>query len=216
MNPLVLSFFLHNVLATFLLGIKFRGRLDPVFRHFGSALILNGIAYAVWSAAVALRPQNLEMYVTIGALFFIASLITFLAAGIRGLNESKRRSLILIGSVGAIILFIVRTFVYPSAPGFSPEGLFFFNPRPIVQIIYTFGIAFTALPAIDALAAKFGRSIYSHLVRYGFVAEVMGGIILITSTNILVLYIVGWIIGTVYFLLWTSLLFNQKAWSGVS
>lgn len=213
---LVVAFFLHNVLATLLLGFKFRGRADSVFKNFGSSLILNGVAFTVWSVAVVLKPQNLEVYITIGALFFVASLVTFLAAGIQNVNESQRRSLLFVGSIVAVALFLARTFMYPSEPGFSPEGLFFFNPHPIVQFIYIFGLALTALPAIDALANKFGSSVYSHLVRYGFIAEVMGGIILITSTNTLVLFVAGWIIGTVYLILWTSLLLNKKAWVGIN
>lgn len=214
-NPLVVSFFLHNVLATLILGFKFRGRSDPVLKNFGLALILNGIAFAIWSAAVVTRPQNLELFITIGTLFFIASLVTLLSAGLQNIGESNRRTILLAGSIAAIALFLLRTFVYPSQPGFSPEGLFFFNPHPIVQVIYIFGLALAALPAVDALASKFSK-LYSSLVRYGFIAEVMGGLILVTSTNTLVLYIAGWIIGIVYFLLWTSLLFSKKAWIGVN
>jgi len=216
MNPLVLAFFLHNVLATFFLGMKFRGRPDPAFKNFGSALLLNSVAFAVWSIAVVLRPQNLELFITIGAVFFIASLIAFFSAGIQNIDKSKRQSLILIGSVVAIILFLLRAFAYTSNPGFSPEGLFFFNPHPIMQIIYIFALALTALPAIDAVASKLVQPAYSRLVRYGFIAQVMGGVILITSTDTLVLFINGWIIGIVYLLLWTSLLFSKKAWSAVN
>ena len=39
---------------------------------------------------------------------------------------------------------------------------------------------------------------------------------LITSTDVQVLYVTGWIIGIVYFVLWTTLLFNRKAWSGAN
>jgi len=215
MNPLVVLFFLHNVFATLILGLKLRGRSDSVLRNFGSALILNGVAFAVWSVAVAMMPKNLELFVAIGSLFFIVSLITFLSAGLQNVSASNRKILLLTGSVVAVVLFLIRTFIYPSEPGFSPEGLFFFNPHPVVQVIYIFILALTALPAIDALASKFTQP-YASLVRYGFIAEVMGGLILITSTNTLVLYIDGWIIGSIYLLLWTSLLFSKKVWAGVN
>jgi len=215
MNPLVVLFFLHNVFATLILGFKLRGRSDSVLRNFGSALILNGVAFAVWSVAVAMMPKNLELFVAIGSLFFIVSLITFLSAGLQNVSASNRKILLLTGSVVAVVLFLIRTFIYPSEPGFSPEGLFFFNPHPVVQVIYIFILALTALPAIDALASKFTQP-YASLVRYGFIAEVMGGLILITSTNTLVLYIDGWIIGSIYLLLWTSLLFSKKVWAGVN
>jgi len=215
-NPSVALFFLHNVAATFLLGFKFRSRPNPVFRNFGSALILNGIAYAIWSSAVLLRPQNLKPYVTSGVLFFIVSLVLFLSAGVRGLDKPKRVLLLSIGSVVAVALFLVRTYVYPSEPGFSDEGFFFFNAHPMAQLIYIFGLGLTALPGIDALASQFPNRFYSDLVRYGFTTQVMGGIILLTTTHTLTLYIDGWIIGTTYFLLWASMLFSRKAWAGVS
>lgn len=217
MNPFVLLFFLHNVLATVLLGGKFVSRREPVTKNFGIALLLDGIAFAIWSVAVALKPANLETYVTIGVLFFIASLIAFLNAGTQNMSPSARRSLLVLGVIAGAVVFYIRAFVYPSTPSFSTEGLFFFNPHPIVQMIYIFCLALTALPAIDALASMF-RGIYSSLIRYGFIAEVVGGVILITSTNagsanVSALLLTGWIIGIVYFLLWTTLLFSKKAWS---
>ena len=220
MNISVILFFLHNVFATVILGGKFVSRRDSVTKNFGIALILDGIAFAIWSAAVALKPANLETYVTIGVVFFIASLVMFLNAGTQNISPSARRPLLVVGAVVGAVVFYLRAFVYPSAPSFSAEGLFFFNPHPIVQMLYIFGLALTALPAIDALASKF-RSGYSALIRYGFIAEVVGGVILITSTNMgntnsAALNLTGWIIGLVYFLLWTTFLFSKKAWSDVS
>jgi hypothetical protein len=215
MNPSVVLFFIHNVLATFLLGMKFSRRKDPVVKDFGYGLLLNSAAFAIWSAAAFARPQNLQFFVTLGAVFFIVSLIVFLAAGLQKVDGSNRRTLLMAGSVIALVLFIFRTFNFPSQPGFSPEGYFFFNAHPVVQIIYIFGLGLTVLPAAAALASRFNNSGYGRLIHYGFIAQVMGGIILLTSNNILVLTIDGWIIGLTYLLMWTTLLFNQKAWSGV-
>ena len=217
MNPSVLLFFLHNVLATVLLGGKFVSKRDPVTKNFGIALLLDGVAFAIWSVAVALKPANLETYVTIGVFFFVASLIAFLNAGTQNMSPSARRSLLVLGVIVGAVVFYIRAFVYPSMPSFSAGGFFFFNPHPIVQMIYIFGLALTAIPAIDALASKF-QGVYAGLIRYGFIAEVVGGVILITSTNagsanVSALLLTGWIIGLVYFLLWTTLLFSRKAWS---
>jgi len=212
MNLLVAAFFLHNVLATLFLGFKFKGQSNPTFKNFGRALILISIAFAIWTTAILFN-LDLESYVTVGAAFFAAALVMLLAAGIQSLKTSQRHSIILWGSLLATALFLTRTLIYPSQPGFSPEGLFFFSPHPIIQIAYIFGLALTALPAINAVADKLKGGV-SYLVRYGFIAEVMGGIILITSTATLVLYIAGWIIGITYFALWTTLLFNKKVWRG--
>ena len=152
-----------------------------------------------------------------GVIFFIASLVVLLSAGIQGVRAPTRRTIVMIGAIVGLIIFYLKSVVYPSAPSFSTEGLFFFNPPPIVQMLYLFGLAVTALPAIDALSSKF-RSGYATVVRYGFIAEIVGGVILITSINggsahVTALNLTGWIIGLVYLVLWTTLLFSRKAWS---
>ncbi len=213
MHILVLLFFLHNVLATFLLGGKFVSRENKVFKNFGIALLLNGVAFAIWSVAVVMKPEELAQYVTFGAVFFIASLIFYLIAGTQKLSSSNRRMLTAMGVVAGVAVFYVRTYVDPSASAFSSEGLFFFNVQPLAQLLYIAGLALTALPAIDMVASNF-KSPFAALVRYGFIAEVVGGIMLITSKDVQTLTITGWIIGVVYFVLWTTLLFNRKAWAG--
>ena len=211
MNIAVLLFFIHNILATLLLGYKFFGRKDGTFKNFGIALLLDSAAFAVWTIAVLLKPTNLDQYVTIGAAFFIASLVFLLITGTQNLKSGTRGLLVMIGVISGIAIFYTRTFIYPSAPAFSPEGLFFFHLQPLVQMIYIFGLAITALPAIDVVASKFNHP-YSALVKYGFIAEVVGGIILITSLDVQVLYIIGWIIGASYIVLWPTLIFSRKAW----
>jgi len=79
-------------------------------------------------------------------------------------------------------------------------------------MLYIFALSLTTLPLIDLVASKFEGS-YSALVRYGFIAQIVGGIMLITSNDVQVLYITGWVVGTIYFVLWTTLLFSHKAWS---
>ena len=82
-------------------------------------------------------------------------------------------------------------------------------------MLYTFALALVTLPVIDLVARKFSAP-YSALVRYGLIAEVVGGIMLITNKDVQTLYITGWIIGIVYLALWVTLLFNRKAWSSTN
>jgi len=214
MNIAVLLFFLHNILATALLGYKFVVRKDPIFKNLGTALLLDSAAFVVWSAAVILKPSNLELFVTVGAVFFIASLVFLLITGTQKVSASTKGILAVLGVIVGIALFLTRTFIYPSAPAFSSEGLFFFNLHPIVTMVYIFGLLLTAMPAIDAAASKFEQP-YSALVRYGFIIEVAGGIILITTADIQVLNIIGWVMGAAYFSLWSILLFNRNAWKNL-
>jgi hypothetical protein len=211
MNLLVALFFLHNVLATAFLGGKFFSQKDKVLKSFGIALLLNCVAFAIWSFSVLTKPSDLTMYVTLGVVFFIAALVFLLNTGVQNLKSDTRWMVLLVGGLLAVVLFFLRTFVYPSNATFSPEGFFFFNVHPLMQMFYIFGLVITSLPAIYAVASKF-RSYYADLMRFCFPIEVAGGIILITTTDTQVLYLTGWIMGIAYFALWAPLLFSKKAW----
>lgn len=212
MNLLVLLFFLHNVLATAYLGGKFVTQNDKVFKSFGIALLLNCVAFAIWSFAVLTKPADLTTYVTLGVGFFITALVFFLNTGVQNLKSDTRWMVLLVGGLLAVVLFFLRTFVYPSNASFSPEGFFFFNVHPLMQMLYIFGLVITSLPAIYAVASKF-RNYYADLLRFCFPIEVAGGIVLITTTDTQVLYLTGWIMGIAYFALWAPLLFSKKAWA---
>lgn len=220
MNIAVLLFFVHNVLATILLGGKFVSKSDPIFKNFGIALLINALAFAIWSIAVITKPSNLEQYVSIGTLVFIVSLLCLLSVAAQKLSKSARWILLAIGAVIGLAIFYTGSLAqFPSSPAFSSEGLFFFNVHPLLQVFYVLALSLTAFPAIDSIASKF-KGMYASLVRYGLITEVAGGIILITASSADAsqgaLYVIGWIIGIVYFVLWSTLLFNRGAWSNVS
>ncbi len=212
MNLLVTLFFLQNIIVTTLLGYKFFSQKNPVFKNFGIALFLNAVAFAIWSYAIITQASDLGFYVTAGAAPFIGSLVFLMLVSAQKVSESMRKNLVIGSAVVGLVLFALRTFVYPSAPSISEEGLFFFNLHPIIQMLYALGLGFTAIPAISFVAAKFkGR--YSAIVRYGFLLEVIGGILLMTTSNTFMLYILGWVMGITYFVLCVTLVFNKKTWS---
>lgn len=209
MNLLVTLFFLHNVLATAYLGSKFYSQKDKVLKSFGIALLLNSVAFTIWSFAVLTKPENLSTFVTIGVGFFITALVFFLNTATQNLKSDLRSKLLIIGSLFGIVLFYLRTFVYPASPYFSSEGFFFFNIHPLVQLLYAVGLFVIALPAVMLVASKF-KNFYTTLIRSCFLVEIIGGIVLITTSDSQILYLAGLIMGTAYFALWVPLLFNKK------
>jgi len=206
MNLFVLLFFLFVVLSTLLLGANFIRREDSVFKSFGIALLLDSVAFILWSLGL-IQPEKLAFYVTWGAIFFLASLVFLSYVSIQKIQKAKNRYLLTIFSVVAAFgIFYVgmgRADAY-----ISQEGLLFFNLWPIVQMLYIFGLMVAALPAINILASKF-KTPYSLLVSYGFMIEVIGGVILITNTDFYALNITGWIMGITYLALLT-ILFSKK------
>ncbi|HLC76719.1 MAG TPA: hypothetical protein VJH04_00790 [archaeon] len=214
MNLPVLLFFAHNVLATVLLGGKFARSSDRIFRYFGIGLLLDAFAFAMWTIGYV-NSEQLLTFVTFGAIAFLVSLVFFLYASLQQTSTTTRLLVTALGVAAVIGIFYVGRYGDPASAYISPEGYLFFNLTPLVQMLYTFALALVSFPVIDLVASKF-KTPYSVLVRYGLIAEVVGGIMLITSKDVQALYITGWIIGTVYFVLWTTLLFNRKAWQNAN
>ena len=214
MNSSVILFFVSNVLATVLLGGKFVTKKDPLFKYFGIGLLLDAAAFAMWTIGYV-NPEQLLTFITFGAIAFLASLVVFLYASLEQVPASTRLLVTVLGAVAVAGIFYVGRYVDPANAFISPEGFLFFNLTPLVQMLYTFALALITLPVIDLVASKF-KAPYSALVRYGLIAEVVGGVMLITNKDPQTLYITGWIIGTVYFVLWATLLFNRKAWSSAN
>ncbi len=211
MNFSVVLFFLNNVFATTLLGGMFTRKSDPVLKNFGIGLLLDAVAFAFWSAGV-LFPNNLLTCITIGAICFLISLVFFVRAATQDMS-ARARSIMTGASIVAVCgIFFVGRYVAPADAFISPEGFLFFNLTPLVQMLYIFALALASFPAIDAVSARLNRSV-SNLVKYGLITEIAGGILLITITDTQVLYMAGWVIGLVYFILWTTLLFRKNAWS---
>jgi hypothetical protein len=213
MNTSVTLFFVGNILATVLLGSKFVSRRDAACRYLGVGLLLDAAAFLMWTIGYV-NPDALLQYITYGAVAFLASLVVFVYASLQEAPATSRLPIAFLGAVAAFGIFYAGRYIDPASAYISPDGLLFFNLTPFVQMIYTFALALAAFPAIDAVASKF-KAPFATLVRYGFIVEVVGGIMLITNKDVATLMITGWVIGIVYFVLWATLLFNKKAWSNV-
>jgi heme/copper-type cytochrome/quinol oxidase subunit 4 len=210
MNALVVLFFVGNVIAAILLGKKFTSKSDPTFKYFGIGLLINAFAFGMWTIGYVIS-ESLLTFVTLGAIAFLVSLVVFMYASLQKTSQGGRTLVTILTAIAIIGVFFVGR-ASPAYAFISPEGLLFFNLTPFVQMLYIFALAFTTLPLIDTIASKFEGS-YSVLVRYGFIAQIVGGIMLITSKDVHVLYVTGWVVGIIYFVLWTTLVFSSKAWS---
>ncbi|MFA6601985.1 MAG: hypothetical protein WCT02_03975 [Candidatus Paceibacterota bacterium] len=213
MNTSVALFFVSNIVATVILGLKFTTRKDRVFRTFGAALLLDAVAFAVWTIGY-IYPSAFLTCITIGAVVFLISLVVFFYTSLLSESAGSRLWFTILGIVVVIAIFTVGHYS-PAYAFISPEGFMFFNLTPFVQLLYVFALLLAAVPTMNLIASKFQRP-YSALVRYGFIFEVAGGIMLITSINTVALNTAGWIIAIVYLILWITLLFNRQAWSGTN
>jgi hypothetical protein len=208
MNPSVVLFFVFNILAALLLGLKFaKQKNDRVFNFFGIALVFDAIAFAVWSFGV-ISPANLLTSITIGTVFFLISIIYLFRTSIHKIQSGSTQALLTIVSILLVLAVFFIGHKDASTAYISPEGFLFFNLGPIVQMLYVFVLSLAILPAINLVASKL-RSPYSHFFLYGFIAETCGGIMLMTTKDAATIYTTGWVIGLVYIILLIATL-NRK------
>jgi len=215
MNILVVFFFVFNVIATFILGAKFVKQGDSqVFKVFGKALLLNALAFAIWSFGVV-QPESLLISVTIGSIIFLISLVFMFDASVLKVQMViSRRLLIMLGIFIVLGIFAIGH-ADPSYAFISSEGFLFFNLGPLVQMLYVFVFALASLPAFEIVASKF-KNPYATIFRYGFIAQFCSGVMLMTTKDAQVIYATGWVIILVYLMLLITFLFNKKAWSDIN
>lgn len=210
MSSLVIFFFIFSTLSILISGFVLPKRVSaPSGKHFGIALILTGLAFALWSYAVVTKSAGSTLYTTvsIGALFFLVALLFYLWSGVSHQTKASQQLLLVSGLVFAIVLWVVRL-AYPSNPGFSEQGLFFFNPHPVVKFMYIVLMSAAVLPAISAVAGEMRKNnlASAKVFMSAMTAAVIGGILLLVSTDNTLLYLVGWGLGISYLFLLLSVL----------
>ena len=211
MNLLVLLFFLHTTLATAIVGGVFLKRGNNVAKYFGIGLLLQTVGFAAWAVAVVI-PEHLANFVTIGAVLTLVSFIVFLRAATDDISSSLRTLIITAGSLFVVATFVAGRYIFPTPKFISDEGFLMFNLAPFVQLMYVTILVLMAIPLVEKVARMF-KADFSTFVKFALGVQVVGAIILITSSDTLSLLVAGWAIGLTYFALWTSLLFRKDIWS---
>ena len=197
-------FFVTGAAAMWFLAYRFMSAKDAVFRHFGTGLALYGVAFAIWSIAVLAKPTNLEALTTLGVIPFAAAHLFYLMASTEKVKASNRSLVIFGGITYLVALFLLRTFVYPSHPGFSENGLFYFHAQPPVIALYIGAFAASLLPAINAVCQAMKDKQLKLISQIGFTVAAIGGIVLVTSYDDNLQTINGWIMGITYLALLTT------------
>lgn len=210
MNLSVLLFFLHTTLATAIVGGLFLKKGGNVAKYFGIGLLLETIGFASWSLAV-MMPDNLATFVTVGAVLTLVSFIAFLRAATDDINPALKNLFLVGGSIFVLATFIAGRYIFPTPKFISDEGFLMFNLAPFVQLMYVTILVMVTIPLVEKVARLF-KSGYSTFVKFALGIQVVGAIVLITSTDVLSLLVAGWAIGLTYFAFWTTLLFRKDIW----
>ncbi len=198
---LVPLYFILGSLSILFLAYKFLTQKASAYKNFGLGLLLYGTAFAIWAVIVLTKPDDIATWTTIGAIPFGFAHLFYLMAAADKLAVSKKSMLFLGAGAYLAVLFIFRTFLYESNPGFSEEGLFYFNPDPVVVALYIGAFAGSVLPAINTVATKMKDKTLSFLTRLGFTTLTIGSVVLVTSHDDTLQLINGFIMGAAFLLL---------------
>jgi hypothetical protein len=187
-------FFVVGAAASLYIGWRFLQAKNTTLRTFGYSVICYGLAFAIWSIMIFTR-TNIELITSIGVLPLIAGLFLSLYTGVQNIG-SQNRSLILGGAAAYLaILFLLRVFIFPSTPGFSENGLFYFRAEPAVIAMYVGAFAAALLSATNAVSSQLKDRMFRKATQLSLTALTIGGIILVTSVNDDLQTINGWVMG---------------------
>lgn len=194
-NTNVVTFFVLGTIALGFLGFRFLRADGVLFRRFGLGLALYAVAFAVWSIIVATQPADLALWTSLGVIPFGVAHFFHVSAATYDWNQSNR--LIALGSASTFmaILFVLRSWVFPSTPGFSDGGLFYFNADPVVTILYILVFAGAFMPALHVVSSHIGTRWLAALTRIGFNLVVLGAVVLLASYDDNLQYVNGFVMG---------------------
>ena len=180
-NYQVVGFFAVGAAVMVFLGWRFAVAGAPVFRYFGLGLACFGAAFVVWAFIVWAHPADLGAWTTLGVVAFLPGLLFFVRAATDSWLPRNQRIAIGIGGAYLLLLFVVRTFILPSDPGFSENGLFYFNAQPLTLLLYIGAFAGALTPAVYAISQAITLRWLARTTLICFNLVIMCGVILLTS-----------------------------------
>ena len=150
---------------------------------FGIGLSLLAVAFAVWSIIIATKPTDLTLLTTVGVVPFAAANVFFVAAGTSDFSAKARTLLVTVATVVIASLFVVRTFVNPSKPSLSENGLFYFNADPLAILLYVIVFAGALMPAVHVVTLHIENARSAMFTRLFFNVVTLSGVVLLVSKD---------------------------------
>ncbi len=188
---LVPAFFVTMLLGTGLLAWWFARKKDVTLQTFGLGLAGYTAGLAAWTLLVILKPEDLQPLVLAGAVPFLLAHFAFAKVAYKNIDFTKTSLLTLVVAGAIAATFAVRTFIYPSEPYFSSEGLLYFGLHPLSIALYIATMALTLLPAISVVADRFKNGTTRSVLQVGLTALFINAVILVSGGDDTLLLING-------------------------
>lgn len=183
-NSNVMGFFVIGAAIFGLLSARFLSAKKAPYTNFGFGMAAFALAFLAWGVIVGIQPtDSLELYMTLGVLPFVAGFL-FLVSSATYDWLAKNRNLAMVFAVAFLVaLFVLRTFVLPSDPGFSENGLIYFNAQPLIELMYVLAFAGGFMTSLQVVSREIKHRLTAALTRIFFNLVVVCGVILLVSRN---------------------------------
>jgi len=201
---LVPAFFIQMVLGTGILAWWFISRKDKILKTFGLGLAGYAAGLAAWSLLVLTKPDNLQPLILAGAIPFLLAHFAYAKVAYKNIDFTKTSLLTLVVAGTIVATFAVRTFLYPSEPYFSGEGLLFFGLHPLSVAFYIATISLTFLPAIAVVTSHLKKGALKGVMQVGLTTLYINSIILVSGKDDTLLLINGVVMTTALLVLWVT------------
>ncbi len=203
---LVPLFFVQMTVGTGILAWWFSSNKDKNLKAFGLGMAGYAAGLAAWTLLVLTKPEDLKPLILVGAVPFLLAHFAFAKVAYKSINFAKTSFLTLVVAGTVAATFIVRTFLYPSEPYFSTEGLLFFGLNPVSSAFYIATIALTFLPAITVVGSILKKGSLKNIMQVGLTTLFINAVILVSSQSEQLLLINGWIMSITLLTLWVKAL----------
>lgn len=209
---LVPLFFIQMAVGTGILAWWFLTRKEKTLKTFGLGMAGYSAGLAAWALLVLTKPEDLKPLILVGAVPFLLAHFAYAKVAYKNINFAKTSFLTLVVAGTIAATFIVRTFLYPSEPYFSDDGLLFFGLHPASSAFYIATIAMTFLPAIIVVGNILKKGILKNVMQVGLITLFINAIILVSSQSDTLLLINGYVMSIALLAVWlTAVSSSSKA-----
>jgi len=209
-NFLIPLFFIHGAIGTGILALWFLNKKKQDLRDFGWGMAGYTLGLAIWAVVVLIKPEDLKPLILAGVIPFLLAHLAF--AKVAAAKLPIKSSTLVLTTFGLILAtFIARTFIYQSEPYFSDDGLLYFGLQSVPVALYIATISVSFLPAIRAVVAEIKQVDLKSIMGVGLTTLYINAIIFVSAKDETLLMINGAVLSLALLVLWTRVVYAQKA-----
>lgn len=182
-NLNVAGFFLIGTLAFAAVAWRFfKTGVNP-HKEFGAGLGLLSLAFLMFGGIVATQPAALDLWMTVAVIPLIAGFFFLVRSATFDWTSKNRAMIQVVAGVFFAVLYVARTFAFPSEPGFSKAGLIYFNAQPPVLLLYLLAFVGAFMTALQVNTLHIGNRLQAALTRIFFNVVVVCSVVLLSANN---------------------------------